>query len=55
MLLEGKVALEELSRRIESFSMAESNDYSYFPSFLLRGLTRLDVEFTADASQKVGA
>lgn len=53
--LEGKVALEELSRRIESFSMAESNEYTYFPSFLLRGLTRLDVEFTADASQKVGA
>jgi cytochrome P450 len=51
--LEGKVALEELSRRIESFSMSESNEYSYFPSFLLRGLTRLDVDFTADASQKV--
>ena len=51
--LEGKVALEELSRRIESFSMSESNEYNYFPSFLLRGLTRLDVDFTADASQKV--
>ncbi len=25
----------------------------YHPSFLLRGLTRLDVDFTADASQKV--
>jgi cytochrome P450 len=50
--LEGKVALEELSRRIESFSMSESNEYSYFPSFLLRGLTRLDVDFTADANAK---
>ena len=53
--LEGKVALEELSRRIESFSMSESNEYSYFPSFLLRGLTRLDVDFVADESVKVGA
>ncbi|MFK8026186.1 MAG: cytochrome P450 [Ilumatobacter sp.] len=52
--LEGKVALEELSRRIESFSLPESNDYSYFPSFLLRGLTRLDVDFTPDATQLAG-
>ncbi len=50
--LEGKVALEELSRRIEWFSLPESNDYTYFPSFLLRGLTRLDVDFVADESQK---
>ncbi len=53
--LEGKVALEELSRRIESFSLPESNEYTYFPSFLLRGLTRLDVDFVADDSAKVGA
>ena len=42
--LEGKVALEELSRRIESFTLPESNEFGYFPSFLLRGLTRLDVD-----------
>jgi cytochrome P450 len=42
--LEGKVALEELSSRIESFSLPESNRFEYFPSFLLRGLTRLDVD-----------
>ena len=42
--LEGKVALEELSRRLESFSLSETNEYQYFPSFLLRGLTRLDVD-----------
>jgi len=42
--LEGKVALEELSSRIESFSLPESNEFQYFPSFLLRGLTRLDVD-----------
>lgn len=53
--LEGKVALEELSRRIESFSLPESNEYTYFPSFLLRGLTRLDLDFVADDSAKVGA
>lgn len=52
--LEGRVALEELSRRIESFTLPESNEYTYFPSFLLRGLTRLDVEFTADADAKAG-
>ncbi len=41
--LEGKVALEELARRVDSFTLAESNSFEYFPSFLLRGLTRLDV------------
>jgi cytochrome P450 len=41
--LEGKVALEELARRLDSFTLAESNSFEYFPSFLLRGLTRLDV------------
>jgi cytochrome P450 len=44
--LEGRVALEELARRIDSFTLDESNTYEYFPSFLLRGLTRLDVHFT---------
>ncbi len=49
--LEGKVALEEFARRIDKFELAESNTYTYFPSFLLRGLTRLDVIVTpADAS-----
>jgi cytochrome P450 len=42
--LEGKVALEELSRRLESFSLPETNEFQYFPSFLLRGLTHLDVD-----------
>ena len=53
--LEGKVALEELSRRIESFSLPESNEFTYFPSFLLRGLTRLDVDFVADDAAMVSA
>ncbi|MEO1056357.1 MAG: cytochrome P450 [Actinomycetota bacterium] len=42
--LESKVAMEELSRRIESFTLPDTNEYGYFPSFMLRGLTRLDVD-----------
>ena len=42
--LEGRVALEELSRRLDSFALSDSNEYGYFPSFLLRGLTRLDLD-----------
>ena len=48
--LEGKVALEELVRRLDSFTLAESNKFEYFPSFLLRGLTRLDVDIVPAAS-----
>jgi len=44
--LEGKVALEELSKRIDSFRLAPENDYRYFPSFMLRGLTRLELDIT---------
>lgn len=44
--LEGRVALEELSRRIESFELAEGNDFKYLPSFILRGLERLELEIT---------
>ncbi|MEO5899274.1 MAG: cytochrome P450 [Ilumatobacteraceae bacterium] len=42
--LEGQVALQELSRRIESFTLPDTNEYRYFPSFMLRGLTSLDVD-----------
>ncbi|WP_420452309.1 cytochrome P450 [Ilumatobacter sp.] len=45
--LEGRVALEELSRRLDTIELTESNEFRYFPSFLLRGLTRLDVDITA--------
>lgn len=44
--LEGKVALEELSTRIESIRLSDSNTFAYHPSFLLRGLTSLDLEIT---------
>ncbi len=41
------MAAEELSRRIESFTLAEGNEFRYdHPSFMLRGLTRLDLELT---------
>ena len=42
--LEGTVALEELSRRIRSFSLSQANDFRYHPSFMLRGLERLELE-----------
>ena len=45
--LEGRVALQELSRRLDTISLPETNRYEYFPSFMLRGLTSLDVDFTA--------
>jgi cytochrome P450 len=43
--LEGKVALEELARRLESFTLSDTNRFEYHPSFMLRGLTRLEIEF----------
>lgn len=49
--LEGRVALEELAKRIDSITLDEDNTYEYFPSFLLRGLTRLDIHFTAAGNQ----
>ena len=48
--LEARVALEELARRISSYRLSDSNDYSYYPSFMLRGLQRLDIELDAPAS-----
>ena len=50
--LEGRVALEELSKRIDSFTLPESNSFGYFPSFILRGLTRLDVDFEPTANRQ---
>ena len=44
--LEARVAFEELSGRIESFTLGDGNDFGYLPSFLLRGLARLDVTVT---------
>ena len=42
--LEARVALEELSRRVVSYRLADSNDFRYIPSFMLRGLMRLELD-----------
>jgi cytochrome P450 len=41
--VELNVALESLARRVERFELDEGNDLRYHPSFVLRGLVRLDV------------
>lgn len=48
--LEGKVALQEIARRIESFTLPDTNDFAYHPSFMLRGLVKLDVDVVKAAS-----
>jgi len=54
--LEARVALEELARRLRSFSLVSPDDLAYSPSFLLRGLVRLDlsVEFWAAGGERGG-
>jgi len=47
--LEGKVAAEELAKRIASFELTDDNDFAYHPSFMLRGLMKLDVRVVAEA------
>ena len=42
--LEGRVALQEFVKRIDSFVLADTNDFGYHPSFMLRGLVKLDVD-----------
>ncbi len=42
--LEGKVAFEELAKRIELPSFSEGNTFEYEPSFILRGLAQLDLD-----------
>jgi cytochrome P450 len=41
--LEAKIAFEEFARRIESFAFAPGFEVEYEPSFILRGLSHLDV------------
>jgi cytochrome P450 len=48
--LELNVAFEALARRIERFELDEGNDLRYHPSFVLRGLVRLDVRVTRAAA-----
>ena len=42
--LEGRVALEELTRRLELPTFAEGSTFEYEPSYVLRGLARLDLD-----------
>ncbi len=42
--LEGKVAFEELVKRIERPTFSEGNTFEYEPSFILRGLAKLDLD-----------
>jgi cytochrome P450 len=42
--LESRIALEELTRRVESFTLSGTNDYRCSPSFFVRGILRLDLE-----------
>jgi cytochrome P450 len=46
--LEMNIVFEQLGRRVRSISLAESNDFRYFPSFMLRGLMKLDVSIERD-------
>jgi cytochrome P450 len=41
--LEARIALEELLTHIKTFTLADSNDFLYHPSFMLRGLVKLDL------------
>jgi len=45
--LEMQVAFEMLARRLDTISLDDSNTFEYLPSFMLRGLKRLDLSFTA--------
>lgn len=44
--LEARIAFEELARCIDSIALTDTNDFPYNPSFLLRGLTRLELDVT---------
>ena len=44
--VEMQVAFEQIGRRVEKIELADSNDFRYHPSFVLRGLVRLDVVIT---------
>lgn len=48
--LEGKVAFEELAKRIELPAFSEGNTFEYEPSFILRGLAALQLDVKKKAS-----
>ncbi|HEX9260337.1 MAG TPA: cytochrome P450 [Acidimicrobiales bacterium] len=48
--LEMQVAFETLGRRLGELRLAPGNDLAYHPSFILRGLKSLEIEFTRAGS-----
>jgi cytochrome P450 len=48
--LEGKVAFEELAKRIELPAFSEGNTFEYEPSFILRGLAALQLDVKKKAA-----
>jgi cytochrome P450 len=42
--MELRITIEEMVRRLRSVSLSVENDFRYLPSFMLRGLTSLNVE-----------
>ena len=45
-----QVAFERIGRRIERIELADDNEFRYFPSFMLRGLTGLRVRMIKAAN-----
>jgi cytochrome P450 len=45
--LEMNIVFEQLGRRLSSITVAPDNELRYFPSFMLRGLMKLDVRVTS--------
>jgi cytochrome P450 len=45
--LEMQIAFEVLAKRLKSIKLADSNTFEYHPSFMLRGLKRLDLHIEA--------
>ena len=45
--LEARIVAEEMGRRLESIEVSNSDQLRYHPSFVLRGLQRLDVTVSA--------
>jgi cytochrome P450 len=48
--LEMQIAFETLARRLATITLDDTNTFEYFPSFMLRGLKRLDISFTGDTT-----
>ena len=46
-LIEIKPPLEEFCKRLGSFTLTDTNDFAYHPSFMLRGLVKLDLDIVA--------